>query len=100
MKTRSLAEIAFRIIAVVCLIGIAAFAFGLGDKASDGGFFSPTWARVLSLTLLLMVIGSGYLNRRLPKGHMLRSALIWVALILVLMLGYSLMKSLSLTMRP
>ena len=100
MTRRSAAEIAFRIILVVVLIALAAFAFGFGDHGTDGGFFSPVWARVLSLVLLLMVIGAGITRRRLPRGHVLRSILIWGGLILALMLGYSLVKSLGLVMAP
>lgn len=100
MTRRSASEIAFRIVLVVVLLGILAFAFGLGEKASDGGFFSPTWARVLSLVLLLMVVGAGITQRRLPRGHLARGAFLWGGLILALMLGYSLVKSLGLTMAP
>ncbi len=100
MTRRSMAEIAFRIILVLVLIGLGAFAFGLGEKGSDGGFFSPMSARILTFVLLAMVIGAGIRYRRLPRRHALGAALFWGGLILALMLGYSLVKSLGLTMAP
>ena len=72
------------VVAVLALVGFLAWRFP--DAVASG----DDWPRVVYLTILLVLVSSSILvGRYLPLATTLKQALAWVALAMVLVVGYS-----------
>ena len=74
------------------LIGLIVLAAGVlvfGDGAAIFGLDQNDFGNVAYLVILLVVVGSALLGRRLGAGEVVRSAAAWLAIILVLVGVYA-----------
>lgn len=71
------------------LLGVGLIALIVTDgTGSTFGFASDDFGRLLTLSVLMLVIGAGLLGSGIRFGQATRSIAIWVALVLVLVAGY------------